>query len=131
MTSIVIPGMVERRRGAIINLSSASGIHPTPLLTVYSACKVSVLLHHLKLQTVNQLLFVCENFPPSLREPHCCKYLLPWTSIGHIVIHAVKKTGVDKAYSQKLVARISSSHVNHQMKSRIMVSLQYIVRFKS
>ncbi|XP_078331885.1 very-long-chain 3-oxoacyl-CoA reductase-like isoform X2 [Crassostrea virginica] len=42
MTSIVMPGMVERRRGAIINLSSAAGMTPTPFLTVYSACKAYV-----------------------------------------------------------------------------------------
>ncbi|XP_062582426.1 very-long-chain 3-oxoacyl-CoA reductase-like [Saccostrea cucullata] len=42
MTSIVMPGMVERRKGAVINLSSAAGLNPTPLLTVYSACKAYV-----------------------------------------------------------------------------------------
>ncbi|XP_061180306.1 very-long-chain 3-oxoacyl-CoA reductase-like [Saccostrea echinata] len=42
MTSIVMPGMVERRKGAVINLSSAAGLTPTPLLTVYSACKAYV-----------------------------------------------------------------------------------------
>ncbi|KAK3591885.1 hypothetical protein CHS0354_005092 [Potamilus streckersoni] len=42
MTSIVLPGMVERRHGVILNISSASGKSPTPLLTVYSACKAFV-----------------------------------------------------------------------------------------
>lgn len=42
MTSIVMPGMVERRRGVIINLSSGAGMSPKPLLTVYSACKAYV-----------------------------------------------------------------------------------------
>jgi 17beta-estradiol 17-dehydrogenase / very-long-chain 3-oxoacyl-CoA reductase len=32
-------GMVERKRGAIINVSSASGNAPTPLLSIYSATK--------------------------------------------------------------------------------------------
>ncbi|KAL3842376.1 hypothetical protein ACJMK2_020397 [Sinanodonta woodiana] len=42
MTSIVLPGMVERRHGVVLNISSASGKRPTPLLTVYSACKAFV-----------------------------------------------------------------------------------------
>ncbi|XP_061180286.1 very-long-chain 3-oxoacyl-CoA reductase-like [Saccostrea echinata] len=39
MTSIVMPAMVERKKGAVINISSAGGLYPVPLLTVYSACK--------------------------------------------------------------------------------------------
>eukprot|EP01147_Barroeca_monosierra_P010179 gene10179-2338_t len=42
MTRIVLPGMEERKRGAIINVSSGSGTLPTPLLTVYSATKAYV-----------------------------------------------------------------------------------------
>ena len=40
LTQKVIPDMVERKRGAIINIASASGNMPVPLLTVYSATKV-------------------------------------------------------------------------------------------
>lgn len=39
MTGFVLPGMVKRKGGFIINVSSASGRIPTPLLTVYSATK--------------------------------------------------------------------------------------------
>jgi len=51
MTSIVLPGMVERKRGAIINISSASSLVSEPLYAVYSATKVfvnnfSVALHY-------------------------------------------------------------------------------------
>lgn len=42
MTHIVLPGMVERKRGAIINLSSSASQHPSPLVTVYSATKAYV-----------------------------------------------------------------------------------------
>ncbi|XP_020783115.2 very-long-chain 3-oxoacyl-CoA reductase-B [Boleophthalmus pectinirostris] len=42
MTRIVLPQMVDRKKGAILNLSSASGMHPLPLLTVYSASKAFV-----------------------------------------------------------------------------------------
>ena len=39
MTDAVLPGMVLRQRGIILNVSSAAGLHPTPLLTFYSATK--------------------------------------------------------------------------------------------
>ena len=39
MTAIVLPGMVKRKGGVIINNASASGRIPTPLLTTYSATK--------------------------------------------------------------------------------------------
>ncbi|XP_072474505.1 very-long-chain 3-oxoacyl-CoA reductase [Notamacropus eugenii] len=42
MTQLVLPGMVERSKGAILNISSASGMYPIPLLTVYSATKAFV-----------------------------------------------------------------------------------------
>uniref|UniRef100_A0A3P9JZR2 3-ketoacyl-CoA reductase n=1 Tax=Oryzias latipes TaxID=8090 RepID=A0A3P9JZR2_ORYLA len=39
MTRLVLPGMVSRAKGVILNISSASGMYPLPLLTVYSATK--------------------------------------------------------------------------------------------
>lgn len=42
MTQLVLPGMVERSKGVILNMSSLSGINPIPLLTLYSATKVFV-----------------------------------------------------------------------------------------
>ncbi|KAK2501084.1 hypothetical protein MC885_004581 [Smutsia gigantea] len=42
MTQLVLPGMVERSKGVIVNISSASGMYPVPLLTIYSATKAFV-----------------------------------------------------------------------------------------
>nr|AGT97388.1 17 beta-hydroxysteroid dehydrogenase 12 [Mytilus galloprovincialis] len=42
MTSVVLPEMVSRSRGVVINVASASGVNPCPLLTVYSASKAFV-----------------------------------------------------------------------------------------
>ncbi|MBN3326489.1 HSDL1 protein, partial [Atractosteus spatula] len=39
MVHIVLPGMVERKKGAIINISSGSCCKPTPKMTAYSASK--------------------------------------------------------------------------------------------
>lgn len=42
MSKLVLPAMVEKRKGAIINISSQSGCRPVPLLAVYSASKAYV-----------------------------------------------------------------------------------------
>uniref|UniRef100_A0AAQ6IQE2 Hydroxysteroid (20-beta) dehydrogenase 2 n=1 Tax=Anabas testudineus TaxID=64144 RepID=A0AAQ6IQE2_ANATE len=42
MTRMVLPGMVERGTGLIINISSQVGIHPQPLLSLYCASKIFV-----------------------------------------------------------------------------------------
>ncbi|XP_073403179.1 very-long-chain 3-oxoacyl-CoA reductase-B-like [Dendrobates tinctorius] len=39
MTAIVLPKMVQRRKGLIINVSSQVGAHPCPLTNIYSATK--------------------------------------------------------------------------------------------
>ncbi|XP_066509652.1 very-long-chain 3-oxoacyl-CoA reductase-B-like [Hoplias malabaricus] len=42
MTRLVLPKMLERSKGLILNISSASGMYPVPLLTLYSASKAFV-----------------------------------------------------------------------------------------
>ncbi|KAM5171241.1 very-long-chain 3-oxoacyl-CoA reductase-like isoform 2-T2 [Mantella aurantiaca] len=42
MTRIIIPRMVERKKGLIINIGSEAGTHPFPMGTLYSATKVFV-----------------------------------------------------------------------------------------
>lgn len=39
MTHVVLPYMLKRKTGCIISVSSASSLHPTPMLAVYSATK--------------------------------------------------------------------------------------------
>ncbi|KFQ23306.1 Hydroxysteroid dehydrogenase-like 1 [Mesitornis unicolor] len=39
MAHIVLPGMVKKKKGAIVNLSSACCCQPTPMLTAYAASK--------------------------------------------------------------------------------------------
>lgn len=40
MCRLVMPKMVERKKGLVINIASLSGVIPCPLLTLYSASKV-------------------------------------------------------------------------------------------
>jgi len=42
MTRIVLPGMISRKRGAIVNMSSASSRNPSPLLIGYSGSKAYI-----------------------------------------------------------------------------------------
>jgi 17beta-estradiol 17-dehydrogenase / very-long-chain 3-oxoacyl-CoA reductase len=51
MTSIVLPGMVAKKKGVILNISSASGKRPISLLSLYSGTKVGGGLFGAGLQT--------------------------------------------------------------------------------
>ncbi|XP_022820931.1 inactive hydroxysteroid dehydrogenase-like protein 1 [Spodoptera litura] len=42
MCRVVLPGMVQRGRGAVVNVSSGSELQPLPLMTVYAATKAYV-----------------------------------------------------------------------------------------
>ncbi|XP_034230902.1 very-long-chain 3-oxoacyl-CoA reductase [Thrips palmi] len=42
MSLLVMPRMVERKKGVVINVSSATALFPSPLLTVYGATKAYV-----------------------------------------------------------------------------------------
>ncbi|XP_078271411.1 very-long-chain 3-oxoacyl-CoA reductase-A [Rhinoraja longicauda] len=42
MTRMVLPAMVQRSKGIILNVSSGSALNPVPLLTLYSATKAFV-----------------------------------------------------------------------------------------
>lgn len=42
VTHLVLPGMVKREKGVVINIGSASSMIPSPLLTIYAASKAYV-----------------------------------------------------------------------------------------
>lgn len=42
MTKLIMPSMVKREKGVVINIGSASSVIPSPLLTVYAASKAYV-----------------------------------------------------------------------------------------
>lgn len=42
MTRMVVPGMIQRKRGAIVNISSGSELQPVPYMAAYGATKAYV-----------------------------------------------------------------------------------------
>ena len=44
LTRLALPGMVERRRGRIMNVASTAGFQPGPLMSVYYATKAYVIM---------------------------------------------------------------------------------------
>lgn len=42
LTRMVVPGMIERKRGAIVNISSGSELQPVPYMATYAATKAYV-----------------------------------------------------------------------------------------
>ena len=39
MTEIILPGMVNRQRGLLLNMSAMAVVRPTPRMTLYGASK--------------------------------------------------------------------------------------------
>ncbi|XP_073178361.1 very-long-chain 3-oxoacyl-CoA reductase-like isoform X2 [Lepidochelys kempii] len=58
MTRIVLPQMLSRKKGVVINLSSEAGRHPHPVATVYSATK-SVLPLFVSTNMTNNIIPNC------------------------------------------------------------------------
>lgn len=52
MCHIVLPQMIERRKGVIINIGSVTAAAPTPLLALYGGTKVCDLLSHNKFNLI-------------------------------------------------------------------------------
>nr|CAB3254198.1 17-beta hydroxysteroid dehydrogenase [Phallusia mammillata] len=42
MTQLILPGMIKKGKGIVVNIGSGSGVCPTPLLSVYSSTKTFV-----------------------------------------------------------------------------------------
>ncbi|XP_072492281.1 inactive hydroxysteroid dehydrogenase-like protein 1 [Notamacropus eugenii] len=104
MVHIVLPGMVARRKGAIVNISSGSCCKPTPQMTAYSASKAY--LDHfsraLQYEYASKGIFVQSLIPFSVATNskacssflHGCSWLVPTPKVyAH---HAIATLGISK-----------------------------------
>ncbi|KAK8726956.1 hypothetical protein OTU49_010158 [Cherax quadricarinatus] len=73
MTKLVLPGMIARRKGAIVNISSAAEIFSLPLLQLYCASKVGCLHFHRGTLTMHSQLLVTLAAPQAT-GPIACRY---------------------------------------------------------
>ncbi|KAF6077726.1 hydroxysteroid dehydrogenase like 1 [Phyllostomus discolor] len=104
MVHIVLPGMVERKKGAVVTISSGSCCKPTPQLAAYSASKAY--LDHfsraLQYEYASKGIFVQSLIPfyvaTGVTAPgsflHKCRWLVPSPKVyAH---HAVSTLGISK-----------------------------------
>ncbi|KAM4833677.1 inactive hydroxysteroid dehydrogenase-like protein 1 isoform 1-T2 [Thomomys bottae] len=100
----VLPGMVERRRGAIVTISSGSCCKPTPQLAAFSASKAYLdhLSRALQYEYASKGIFVQSLIPFYVATkgaapcsfPHRCPWLAPSPKVyAH---HAVSTLGISK-----------------------------------
>lgn len=59
MSKIILPFMVEKKNGLILNIGSAAGLHPSPLLAQYSAAKAYVETFSHSLHTEYKSFGIC------------------------------------------------------------------------
>lgn len=100
MCEIVMPGMVERKKGVIINISSTTALIPSPLLTVYAATKAYVDKFSADLQTeyARQGIIVQCVLPgfvaTKMSKIRSSTWMAP--SPKTFVSHAIKTVGVEE-----------------------------------
>jgi len=110
MTKMVLPGMIEKRRGAIVNLSSFSGIVPTPLLAVYSGTKAYIDFFSQALQGeyVNQGIIV-QSVTPAMVVSNMSKIRKPSLKVaspGAIARRSLGRLGAEPSLSPYYVHEI-------------------------
>ena len=125
MTHIVLPGMIARKQGCILNVSSLSGLLPIPYMSVYSASKAySVFLSQslsaeLK-KTGVKVIAICLGFTMTpflekakLNSNNFRLYLMPKMSsnkAAHVVFNSMfseKKVIIGGIRNKLLVATLS------------------------
>uniref|UniRef100_A0A673XZ14 3-ketoacyl-CoA reductase n=1 Tax=Salmo trutta TaxID=8032 RepID=A0A673XZ14_SALTR len=90
MTRLVLPRMVQRSKGVVLNISSASGMYPVPLLTVYSSSKAFV-----------------DFFSRGLQEEYKAKGIIVQSVLPFFVatkMTRIKKPTLDKPTPERYVA---------------------------
>jgi short-subunit dehydrogenase len=58
LTRMVLPGLLAKKKGAVVFISSTAGIFTLPMLANYSACKVRIYSYSSIPMSISKLLLV-------------------------------------------------------------------------
>ncbi|CDQ60359.1 unnamed protein product [Oncorhynchus mykiss] len=108
MTRLVLPRMVERSKGVVLNISSASGMYPVPLLTVYSSSKASLfsIVGFVTYRNDGKAAFV-DFFSRGLQEEYKAKGIIVQSVLPFFVatkMTRIRKPTLDKPTPERYVA---------------------------
>lgn len=56
MIRLIMPQMVQRGRGVVVNVGSISAVTPTPFMSLYGASKVGLLIYNLKKLNFSEII---------------------------------------------------------------------------
>eukprot|EP00515_Schizochytrium_aggregatum_P005317 CAMPEP_0202052284 /NCGR_PEP_ID=MMETSP0963-20130614/5146_1 /ASSEMBLY_ACC=CAM_ASM_000494 /TAXON_ID=4773 /ORGANISM="Schizochytrium aggregatum, Strain ATCC28209" /LENGTH=315 /DNA_ID=CAMNT_0048617527 /DNA_START=44 /DNA_END=991 /DNA_ORIENTATION=+ len=112
MTRIAIPLMLPNKKGCILNIGSAAGLHPSPLLAIYSATKayVETLSHALNTEYKRKGIDVQAHVPLFIVSK-LSKYKKPTMFIPSAETYAKESLatlGLDPVVSPHFLHRVAS-----------------------
>ncbi|XP_065166436.1 very-long-chain 3-oxoacyl-CoA reductase [Atheta coriaria] len=121
MCKIVMPGMVERKRGVIINISSAAAVIPNPLLTVYAATKsyVDNFSYNLRMEYANQGIIIQSILPGYVATNMSKIRRSTWMAPS-------PKTFVAEALTSVGVQDHTTGYYAHTLMNSVIHSLEYV-----
>lgn len=146
MSRIILPQMLKKQKGIIVNLSSLSGTIPTPLLTVYSASKVNYYIYFQRIEIIFNFFFQAfiDKFSEDLSHEYYSQGIIVQSIIPAFV--ATKMTKItdtnilmpdsDK-YTKAALSTIgyathSTGYLPHAIKQRsLQIIYSYLLFFKS
>lgn len=122
MCSLFLPGMVQRRKGVIINVSSLSSVMPSPMLTVYAATKAFVTKFSDDLATENSKHGVLiQAVLPGPVDTNMS--IMPSDSMS---MSCSPKTFVDSALATLGIARQTTGYFPHTLLQLVMDTVDFI-----
>jgi short-subunit dehydrogenase len=147
LTRIVLPGMLERRRGHVVNMASLAGKIPTPGLTSYSATKHGVVAftHALRAENLGEPVgfsAICPGFVSRVGMYGRFEHLVPAPrmvgtvppeSVGDAVVRAIRQNLLEvivnkrpvrplillNAVAPRLVARVGRARPMREFAERL------------
>jgi short-subunit dehydrogenase len=111
-TRLFLPGMVERRRGAIINVASTAGFVPTAFLTTYGATKAFLIRFSEALAE--------EVRPYGIRVQACCPGTTTETGF-----HATAGFQVPNPLAATTAAEVAERSLNALERDRVVVTITW------